>query len=77
MQTDLEETKDQEIAKLQDMLHVIQLRVEETKSMLNEEREAAQTSVKEASAVIKETVVFVPDKESFDSLTNEIEKLKV
>lgn len=77
MQTDLEETKAQETAKLQDMLHEMQLQVEETNSLLNREREASRKAIEEAPPVIKETPVFVEDTEKIDSLTAEVEHLKV
>ena len=77
MQTDLEETKAQEIAKLQDMLHEMQLQVEETNSLLIREREAARKAIEEAPPVIKETPVLVQDTEKIDSLTAEVEHLKV
>nr|XP_019706884.1 myosin-17 isoform X3 [Elaeis guineensis] len=76
LRTDLEETKAQEIAKLQDMLHEMQLQVEETNSLLIREREAARKAIEEAPPVIKETPVLVQDTEKIDSLTAEVEHLK-
>ncbi|THU70584.1 hypothetical protein C4D60_Mb08t26540 [Musa balbisiana] len=76
MQTDLEETKAQEIAKLQEMLHEMQLQVEESKSMVIKEREAARKAIEEAPPVIKETPVLVQDTEKINALTAEIENLK-
>ncbi|CAL9157727.1 myosin-17-like [Musa acuminata AAA Group] len=76
LRTDLEETKAQEIAKLQEMLHETQLQVEESKSMVIKEREAARKAIEEAPPVIKETPVLVQDTEKINALTAEIENLK-
>lgn len=76
LRTDLEESKAQEIAKLQDMMHEMQLQVEEASSMLIREREAARKAIEEAPPVIKETPVLVQDTEKIDSLTAEVEHLK-
>lgn len=76
-QTDLEETKTQELAKLQDALHAMQLQVEEANSMVVKEREAARKAIEEAPPIIKETPVMVQDTEKINSLTAEVEKLKV
>ncbi|KAE8674157.1 hypothetical protein F3Y22_tig00111769pilonHSYRG00496 [Hibiscus syriacus] len=59
--TDLEEAKPQEIAQLQDVLHKMQLQVEEFKSMAIKEREAARKAIEEAPPVIKETPAIVQD----------------
>ncbi|CAL9751955.1 unnamed protein product [Musa acuminata subsp. burmannicoides] len=76
LRTDLEETKAQEISKLQDILHEMQLQVEEARSTLIMEREAARKAIEEAPPVIKETPVFVQDTEKIDLLTAEVENLK-
>ncbi|XP_010937148.1 myosin-17 isoform X2 [Elaeis guineensis] len=76
LRTDLEETKAQEIAKLQDMLHEMQLQLDEANSMLIREREAARKAIEEAPPVIKETPILVQDTEKIDSLTAEVEHLK-
>ncbi|KAK8524791.1 hypothetical protein V6N13_015796 [Hibiscus sabdariffa] len=76
LRTDLEEAKSQEIAKLQDVLHEMQLQVEEAKSMAIKEREAARKAIEEASPVIRETPVIVQDTERINSLTSEVEELK-
>ncbi|KAJ8491723.1 hypothetical protein OPV22_013444 [Ensete ventricosum] len=76
LRTDLEETKAQEIVKLQEMLHEMQLQVEESKSMVIKEREAARKAIEEAPPVIKETPVLVQDTEKISALTAEIENLK-
>lgn len=77
LQTDLEETKAQEIAKLQDMLHEMQLQVEQAKSTVIKEREAARKTIEEALPIIKETPVLVQDTEKIDLLNAETENLKV
>jgi myosin V len=77
LQTDLEEAKAQEIAKLQETLHDMQLQVEEAKAMVVKEREAARKAIEEAPPVIKETPVLVEDTEKINSLTAEVEQLKV
>lgn len=77
MQTDLEEAKAQEVAKLHDSLHAMQLQLEEANSMLIKEREAARKAIEEAPPVIKETPVLVQDTARIDSLTAEVENFKV
>ena len=77
LQTDLEEAKAQEIAKLQETLHDMQLQVEEAKAMVVKEREAARKAIEDAPPVIKETPVLVEDTEKINSLTAEVEQLKV
>lgn len=77
MQTDLEEAKTAEIAKLQETLHEMQLQAEEANSLLIKEREAARKAIEEAPPVIKETPVLVQDTEKINSLTAEVEHLKV
>ncbi|XP_039117225.1 myosin-17-like isoform X2 [Dioscorea cayenensis subsp. rotundata] len=76
LRTDLEEAKAQEIAKLQETLHELQLQVEEANSLLIKEREAARKAIEDAPPVIKETPVLVQDTEKIDSLTAEVEQLK-
>uniref|UniRef100_A0A9I9DAH6 Myosin-17-like n=1 Tax=Cucumis melo TaxID=3656 RepID=A0A9I9DAH6_CUCME len=76
MRTDLEEEKAQEIAKLQDTLHSMQLQVEEANAQVIKEREAAQKAIEEAPPVVKETPVFVEDTEKINSLMAEVESLK-
>ncbi|VAH77159.1 unnamed protein product [Triticum turgidum subsp. durum] len=76
LRTDLEEAKTQEIAKLQETLHDLQLQVEEAKTMATKEREAARKAIEEAPPVIKETPVLVEDTEKVNSLTAEVDQLK-
>lgn len=76
LRSDLEEAKAQEIGKLQDLLKAMEIQVEEAKSMVIKEREAAQKAIKEAAPVIKETPVIVQDTEKVNSLTSEVKKLQ-
>ncbi|KAM0932706.1 putative myosin ATPase [Dioscorea sansibarensis] len=76
LRTDLEEAKAQEIAKLQETLHELQVQVEEANSLLIKEREAARKAIEDAPPVIKETPVLVQDTEKIVSLTAEVEQLK-
>ncbi|KAK3036849.1 hypothetical protein RJ639_031467, partial [Escallonia herrerae] len=75
--TDLEEAKGQEIAKLQHSLQSMQIKVDETNTLLVNECEAAQKAIEEASSIIKETPVPVEDTEKIEALTAEVERLKV
>ncbi|KAF8394312.1 hypothetical protein HHK36_020519 [Tetracentron sinense] len=76
LRTDLEDAKGQEIAKLQNSLQAMQNKVDETNSLLVEEREASRKAIEEAPPVIKETPILVQDTEKIDSLTEEVESLK-
>ncbi|KAK4794857.1 hypothetical protein SAY86_012851 [Trapa natans] len=73
MRTDLEDTKNQENAKLQTALQEMQLRFKETEAMLQKEREAVRKSA-EMTPIIQE-VPFV-DNVMMENLKNENEKLK-
>lgn len=77
MQTDLEESKGQEIIKLQNCLQALQSKVDETNALPVKEREAAWKVIEEAPPVIHETPVIVQGSEKNDSLTTEGETLKV
>lgn len=77
MQTDLEEAKTQEITKLQNSLHSMQIKIDETSALLVKEREVARKAIEEAPPVIKEKQVIVEDTKRIDSLTGEVESLKV
>ncbi|KAK6941316.1 Myosin, N-terminal, SH3-like [Dillenia turbinata] len=76
LRTDLEEAKAQEVAKLQEALHAMQLQVEEANARVIKEREAAEKAIKEAPPVVKETPVLVQDTEKINQLTAEVESLK-
>ncbi|KAI8565380.1 hypothetical protein RHMOL_Rhmol03G0254500 [Rhododendron molle] len=76
LRTDLEESKAQEIAKLQDTLHAMQIQVEEAHARVIKEQEAARKAIEEAPPVVKETPVIVQDTAKIDSLTAEVESLK-
>lgn len=66
----------QEVAKLQEALNTMHLQLKEATAMVVKEQEAARIAIEEASSVNKEPVV-VEDTKKIDSLSNEIEKLKV
>ena len=51
--------------------------VEEANAAVIREREAARKAIEEAPPVIKETPVLVEDTEKINSLTSEVEALKV
>ncbi|KAJ3695455.1 hypothetical protein LUZ60_000832 [Juncus effusus] len=76
----LEESKAQEIAKLQSSLEEVQKKLEDTNSNLIKERseaaKLAKKAVEEAPPVIQEKTVLVQDTEKIDSLTQEVENLK-
>ncbi|WCJ42738.1 Myosin-17 [Euphorbia peplus] len=76
LRTDLEEEKVQEIAKLQEALHGMQIQVEEANARVIKEREAARKAIEEAPPIIQETPVLVQDTEKVEQLMAEIESLK-
>ncbi|KAK8615225.1 hypothetical protein V6N13_069003 [Hibiscus sabdariffa] len=76
LRTDLEEERAQEIAKLQDALHAMQLQVEEANERVKKEQEAARKAIEETPPVVKEIPVIVQDTEKIDCLTAEVESLK-
>ncbi|XP_057535565.1 myosin-17-like [Amaranthus tricolor] len=76
LRTDLEEAKAQETTQLQDALHAMRLQLEEAKTMVIKEREAARKAIEEAPPVIKETPVLIQDTAKIDSLTTELETVK-
>ncbi|GFP79504.1 myosin-17 [Phtheirospermum japonicum] len=76
LRTELEETKAQEIAKMQEALHSMQIQVEDANARVIKEREAARKAIEEAPPVIKETPVMVQDTAKIDALTAEVESLK-
>lgn len=73
----MEESKGQEIIKLQICLQALQSKVDETNALPVKEREAAWKVIEEAPPVINETPVIVQGLEKNDSLTTEGEALKV
>lgn len=77
LQTDLEEEKAQEIAKLQEALHAMQIQVEEANTKVIKEREAARKAIEEAPPVVKETPIIIQDTEKINSLLAEVNSLKV
>ncbi|KAL6984622.1 hypothetical protein U1Q18_017998, partial [Sarracenia purpurea var. burkii] len=76
LRTDLEEAKAQEMAKLQDAVHAMQIQVEEANAKVIKEREAARKAIEEAPPVIKETPVIVQDTAKIDLLSAEVDSLK-
>lgn len=76
LRTELEETKAQEIAKLQEALHSLQIQLEDANARVIKEREAARKAIEEAPPVIKETPVMVQDTAKIEALTAEVENLK-
>lgn len=76
LRSDLEEEKAQEMAKLQNALHAMQIQVEEANARVIKEREAAQKAIEEAPPVIKETPVLIQDTEKINSLLAEVSNLK-
>lgn len=77
LQTDLEEEKAQETAKLQEALHAMQIQVEEANARVIKEREAARKAIEEAPPVVKETPIIIQDTEKINSLLAEVNSLKV
>ncbi|GKB78958.1 myosin-17-like protein, partial [Tanacetum coccineum] len=74
--TELEESKAQETAKLQDALRAMQIQIDEANAKVIKEREAARKAIEEAPPVVKETPIIVQDTEKVDTLTAEVESLK-
>lgn len=77
MQIDLEEAKAQELAKLQNSLEAMQKKVDEANTLLVKDRDAAKKAIEEAPPIIKEVPVYVEDTKKVESLTEEINNLKV
>ncbi|CAL0304789.1 unnamed protein product [Lupinus luteus] len=75
LRTDLEEEKAQQIAKLQNSLHAMQIQVEEANSKVIKEREAARKAIEQAPPIIKETPVIIQDTEKINSLMADINSL--
>ncbi|KAK6156220.1 hypothetical protein DH2020_010468 [Rehmannia glutinosa] len=76
LRADLEESKAQEITKLQNLMEDMQKKVDETNALLVKEREAAKKAIEEAPPVIKETPVYIEDTKKVESLREEVDKLK-
>lgn len=78
LQTDQDESKEQESSKLQQSLKEMQKKLDETNALLIEERAAAKRAIEEAAAsAVKETPVPVEDTKKIESLSAEVDKLKV
>ncbi|XP_027365891.1 myosin-11-like isoform X1 [Abrus precatorius] len=76
LRTNLEESKAQEIAKLQNSLQEMQSKFDETNALIIKERENVKKVVEEAPPVIKETQVVVEDTQKIEALTAEVDSLK-
>lgn len=75
LQIDLEEAKGQEITKLQNALHDMQVQLDEAHAAIIHEKEAAKIAIEQAPPVIKE--VPVVDNSRVEQLTNQNEELQV
>lgn len=76
-QTDVEESKVQELAKMQQAIDALQSKLDEANAHVIQERETAQKAIVEAVTVVQETQVPVEDTAKIEALTAEMEKLKV
>jgi hypothetical protein len=65
------------LAKLHEQLRQMQMQAEEAKAAVQKEREAARKAIEEAPPVVKETLIHVEDTAKVNSLTAEVEQLKV
>uniref|UniRef100_A0AB38Z7G9 TRAFAC class myosin-kinesin ATPase2 n=1 Tax=Paeonia suffruticosa TaxID=45171 RepID=A0AB38Z7G9_PAESU len=74
MRIDLEETKGQEIIKLQDALHEMQGQLDEAHATIIQEKEEAKVASQQAAAIIKEVPVM--DNTKIELLSNYNEELK-
>ena len=81
LQTDLEESKEQEVAKLQqalqDLKKEMQKKIDEKDELLVKERAAAQKAIEEVSSSVVENPVTVVDTAKIETLTAEVDRLKV
>ncbi|KAI7735589.1 hypothetical protein M8C21_030752 [Ambrosia artemisiifolia] len=74
--TELEETRAQETAKLQEALRLMQIQIDEANAKVIKEREAARKAIEEAPPVVKETPIMIQDTKKIDTLTAEVGSLK-
>lgn len=65
------------MGKLHEQLRDMQRQVEEAKAAVLKEREAARKAIEEAPPVVKETLIHVEDTAKVNSLTAEVDQLKV
>ncbi|KAG6430282.1 hypothetical protein SASPL_108346 [Salvia splendens] len=77
LKVDLEEAKNQEIAKLQSSMEEMQKKVDEVNALVIKEREASKKAIEVAPPVIKETPVYVEDTEKIESLKGELDNIKL
>ncbi|KAL2345815.1 hypothetical protein Fmac_007100 [Flemingia macrophylla] len=76
LRTNLEESKAQEIAKLQNSLQERQNKIDEINAMLVKERENAKKVIEEAPPIVKEIQVIIEDTKKIESLTGDVESLQ-
>ncbi|XP_055832955.1 myosin-9-like isoform X1 [Solanum dulcamara] len=77
LRMDLEEAKDQEIAKLQNSMRDMQSKLSETNTLSIREYEAAPKEVEGDSSIVDKKPILVEDEESIEALTVELKNLKV
>ncbi|KAH0664455.1 hypothetical protein KY285_029466 [Solanum tuberosum] len=77
LRMDLEEAKDQEIAKLHNSMLDMQSKLSETDTLPIREYEAAPKAVEEDSLIVDKKPILVEDEEIIESLTAELKTLKV
>ncbi|KAJ8559335.1 hypothetical protein K7X08_003393 [Anisodus acutangulus] len=77
LRMDLEERKDQEIAKLKNSLRDMQSNLNETNTLPIREHEAAPKAIEGDSSIVEKKPVPVEDDEKTEALTAEVERLKV
>lgn len=77
VQTDLEEAKSQEALKFQASLDAMQKKLDEANAIAVKEREAAKKAIDEAPALVEEKEVVIEDTKKIESLTEQVDDLKV
>lgn len=77
LQADLEEAKASEAHKFQTSLEALQKKLAEANATVVKEKEAARKAIQEAPPVIQEKEVIIEDTKRIESLTKEVNSLKV
>ncbi|KAJ8527226.1 hypothetical protein K7X08_029703 [Anisodus acutangulus] len=77
LRMDLEERKDQEIAKLKNSLRDMHSNLNETNTLPIREHEPAPNAIEEDSLIVEKKPVPVEDDEKIEALNAEVERLKV
>ncbi|KAH9622571.1 hypothetical protein KSS87_016458 [Heliosperma pusillum] len=72
----MEEAKNQEILKLKDTVHAMQVKIDESNSLLEQESKSVNKAVEEAPSVVQEIQVMVEDTEKIESLEAEVKSFK-